>query len=75
MQRCSAGSTAVVDAVVDDVGSGVLISTIEVVVSSDARVAVSEHDALTTPNITIATEAVVQSDRPVRPLRIRTKVA
>ena len=42
IQRCSSESTAVVDPVVEDVGSAVLISTIEVVVPSDARVAVSE---------------------------------
>ena len=73
MQRCSAGSTAVVDPVADDVASAVLISTIDVVVSSGARVAVSEHDAPTNPNITIATKPIVQSARPVRPLRIRSK--
>ena len=74
MQRCSAESTTtVVDPVVDDVGSAVLISAIDVVVSSGARVAVSEHDATTAPNITIATKPIDQSPRRVRPLRIRAK--
>jgi hypothetical protein len=70
IQRCSAESTAVVDPVVDDAGSAGLISTIDVVVRSGARVAVSEHDAPAVPNVRIANEAIVHS---VRRVRVRVK--
>jgi hypothetical protein len=64
MHRCSAESVAVVE----DVGSDVRISTIDVVVPSGARVAVSEHDTPATPSITIATVPIAQ---PVGPIRVR----